>query len=967
MKTNKRVLALVLALLMMLPLAFQLAACDSSNQEQPTETESETGGDPSVSEGKASYTIKVQTVGGMPLSDIDVYVLNEEGNILRDARGQTDATGSVTYSLPKNQKYKVELSGVPDGYNVQDSYDLPGGGTTIILKSEVIADTDLSDVTYVPGMIMHDFELTTSDGKTLKLSEVLKEKKAVLLNFWYTACSWCVEEFPGMNTVYNEYKNDIEVFAMNAYDGDSMADIAGFKDTYALDFPMGKDTFGVQNAFGVEAFPTSVMIDRYGMIAVYVSGAISESQFRQIFSVFSADEYKQQIYNNPDELVPQEKPDKEMVSSDEFAGALNVGNIQVTYTPETDSADKEYSWPFEITEKNGETCVAPSNAQKDRSFATLHAKVTLKKGEAFVFDYLSSTDADDILYVLVDGKDIYKLLGVEDEWKECCPWVAVEDGEYDVAFIYTKDGAGYAGDDRVYLKDFRVIHESNVKVSSYIPRSAATNPTANKADFQNYVTVVYSEVDGYYHVGTEDGPILLAKLISVSNFSDISVTEKLLDGDGTFMVGDVDCYDDFFQYCNYASRSKLYMYCSVTKDLRTYLETYASMYGNNAHENTWLRFCYYYNTYGVDENGQPVPEFEDPTKGLSSHSAYTAVEGIYSEDNVINTVEYLGISLIPRGYLYEFIPEKSGVYRFTTTNTQYETIGWIYSGNDAEWLANGDRIQLTDSDQGERFCRELLIEKITIDKNGETKTEMVLDHLNCSMVAYMEAGTPYYVDFAFYETTAAGSFNFNVTYLGETYDYFISASVGPFTFELNDDGTQGDTIADAIDVMLGADGYYYHKKADGTQGSLIYADFRLTTSVFTSDTLKDMIGKGGFNFTLSELDHEAIYYWDKAGRDEDALREMWGSQADYFWEHYQMDDIIKGKYHGRGKDMTEIAAAYLDKLIEEVGQENAELQGCVPVDRQLMELLWALMDKYSFPGVENSWCKLCYYYEYLGQ
>jgi hypothetical protein len=31
------------------------------------------------------------------------------------------------------------------------------------------------------------------------------------------------------------------------------------------------------------------------------------------------------------------------------------------------------------------------------------------------------------------------------------------------------------------------------------------------------------------------------------------------------------------------------------------------------------------------------------------------------------------------------------------------------------------------------------------------------------------------------------------------------------------------------------------------------------------------------------------------------------------------------------------------------------------------ELLQKLMDKYTFKGVEHSWTKVCYYYDYMGR
>ena len=44
----------------------------------------------------------------------------------------------------------------------------------------------------------------------------------------------------------------------------------------------------------------------------------------------------------------------------------------------------------------------------------------------------------------------------------------------------------------------------------------------------------------------------------------------------------------------------------------------------------------------------------------------------------------------------------------------------------------------------------------------------------------------------------------------------------------------------------------------------------------------------------------------------------------------------------------------------------AELKGCVEVDKRLAEILQMLMEKYTFENVENSWLKVCYYYDHLG-
>ena len=88
-----------------------------------------------------------------------------------------------------------------------------------------------------------------------------------------------------------------------------------------------------------------------------------------------------------------------------------------------------------------------------------------------------------------------------------------------------------------------------------------------------------------------------------------------------------------------------------------------------------------------------------------------------------------------------------------------------------------------------------------------------------------------------------------------------------------------------------------------------------------------------------------------------------------------VDDVLAGDFHGMGANYTLEMQAIYDANIKytddsktniEYDPEHPERQGCVAVDARLAEILQLLMDKYTFPGVDHSWTKLCYYYEYLG-
>ena len=148
--------------------------------------------------GDTLYTVNIKSNGGMPLSNLDVYIYADDtlGDIVDYTK--TNDNGTATFNLDKNSNYAIVISPVPKGYLAEKSYKFDGTKKDIVISSSLFTDADISSATLELGDVMYDFTVIKPDGTEIKLSEVLKTKKLVVLNFWYTTCSWCLEEFPLM-------------------------------------------------------------------------------------------------------------------------------------------------------------------------------------------------------------------------------------------------------------------------------------------------------------------------------------------------------------------------------------------------------------------------------------------------------------------------------------------------------------------------------------------------------------------------------------------------------------------------------------------------------------------------------------------------------------------------------------------------------------------------------------------------
>ncbi|MBI5959523.1 MAG: redoxin domain-containing protein [Chloroflexi bacterium] len=112
------------------------------------------------------------------------------------------------------------------------------------------------------GLRAPDFTLPLISGEEVSLSDY--RGKVVLLNFWGVWCGACVDEMPYLQEAH-ETRDDVVILAVDF--GDSLTDLQAWIDEHDYTFPVVHDASGDVNArYGIWGYPTTLMIDRDGLI-----------------------------------------------------------------------------------------------------------------------------------------------------------------------------------------------------------------------------------------------------------------------------------------------------------------------------------------------------------------------------------------------------------------------------------------------------------------------------------------------------------------------------------------------------------------------------------------------------------------------------------------------------------------------------------------------------------------------------
>jgi peroxiredoxin len=122
------------------------------------------------------------------------------------------------------------------------------------------------------GEPMPDFTLPDASGQMVKFSDVARQNKLVLINFWASWCTPCRMEMPQFEKLYTAKKGEgFTLLAINVDKEREKAD--AYLKNKPVSFPVLIDKDGaVAKQLGLNALPTTILVGEDGKVFQVVEG-----------------------------------------------------------------------------------------------------------------------------------------------------------------------------------------------------------------------------------------------------------------------------------------------------------------------------------------------------------------------------------------------------------------------------------------------------------------------------------------------------------------------------------------------------------------------------------------------------------------------------------------------------------------------------------------------------------------------
>ena len=851
------------------------------------------------------YTISVMSAGKLPLSGVRLSAKKNGATVMTGI----SQDGKIEMSIPADEyDLVIDESTLPEGYYVPEDANFKttteSGLASIELPSRVIPTTAASGTVYSVGDVMHDFSFTEASGTRYTLSEVISTKKAVVINLWYVSCVPCQSEFPAIQKAYQAYSDKVDIIALSPYD--NTQEIATFQQERGLTFHMAPDQAGLTSLFDVGAFPTTLIIDRYGVVAYrYTSAETSESVWKALFNKYTADDYTQDGSDseNPDDYTERVKPNAslKMPDSAQIENAIldNSAKEKVhSFHEELNEKDAPYSWPWLVGEKDGLSYVYASNASTDFSYATMYCTVTLNASDVLSYHYnINSESGNDVLYVLINGNIVAEHSGDSSGWtRQYGIYVADRTVTLELAFLYIKDQKMSMTNEFVGIRNIAVSNIFDSDAKAVDQRTAVTDGlTLSNKKYDVKLLAPYTDGNDtkYYKIeyvdnnGKSATSLLYADIINTTLWAEKrGLGSRFQNAESTNYPTSLYhlSYWQMSNYTNAVEQGLKFEYghseiiienyfmqgfsdnglVPITEEMKNALMAFTRYYcqKNNVeyYEDQWLELCYLFKHFGETigngekhVDGVACSAVANPVKGLSFNHAYTIASGSGSE--VAQDVDVTKIlSYNGGGKWYSFTPTVDGVYCIYSTRTAAQLAQKIDPAISIE-DKDGHEIAFGDDD-------------ITYNLAFASTAD------DFKIYVVLRANEEYRVHAMMSYIQATGSYTLHIRNMGKSFNHLRVASTGGGTW-LNEQKYNG------IEVAFNKNGTgLYHAIQNHDYGEVIYIDFVHPNYYDQKDnSLYQIVNGGMFNFTKrggSDYTQEMKNYYYKSIDGKDVTDPLYG-------------------------------------------------------------------------------------------
>jgi len=107
--------------------------------------------------------------------------------------------------------------------------------------------------------------------------------KITVINFWATWCPPCKEEMPGLEQFAHENQQKVDFYAVNLQESNEKISNFMSKNKYTMLVLLDKEG-AVAKKFQVTAIPTTIIINKHGMVKFRKSGAMTRDELEGIIN-----------------------------------------------------------------------------------------------------------------------------------------------------------------------------------------------------------------------------------------------------------------------------------------------------------------------------------------------------------------------------------------------------------------------------------------------------------------------------------------------------------------------------------------------------------------------------------------------------------------------------------------------------------------------------------------------------------